>query len=231
MRMIIALAVSILTTTSLQLTYAAESNYTAVVLKEAPPAEFAAPVLETLRGEGVRVQNAEGKPVLDFWPLKSIGTPQAPDGPQGAILYPFLTPGQLVGGVRVFKELGDYKDQPLLDGVYTARYGLQPINGDHLGISTHRDYFLLSLADEDTETETVTEEDLEYLSTGVSGTTHPSVLLLLSPDQQKLTSPQIVEESEADRTSVVVELSVTPAGAAEPKIVPVQIVIVGSGPV
>ena len=43
----------------------------------------------------------------------------------------------------------DYRDQPIAKGVYTMRYGLQPVNGDHLGVSTYRDYSLLLPAAKD----------------------------------------------------------------------------------
>ena len=43
----------------------------------------------------------------------------------------------------------DYRDQPIAKGVYTMRYGLQPVNGDHLGVSIYRDYSLLLPAAKD----------------------------------------------------------------------------------
>ena len=49
---------------------------------------------------------------------------------------------------------GPYKEirgKVVAPGVYTLRYGLQPQNGDHLGISTFREFLVVSPAAVDTD--------------------------------------------------------------------------------
>ena len=64
------------------------------------------------------------------------------------MLFPFLADGELIGVLQFASEGHDYRDQSIAKGVYTMRYGLQPVNGDHLGVSTFRDYSLLLPAGE-----------------------------------------------------------------------------------
>ena len=70
-------------------------------------------------------------------------------GPKGAVLFPVLAEGELLGALRFPGEGHDYRDQTIAKGVYTLRYGFQPVNGDHLGVSTYRDYALLVPAAKD----------------------------------------------------------------------------------
>ena len=65
------------------------------------------------------------------------------------IQFPFLAESELLGVVQLAGEGHDYRDQAIAKGVYTMRYGLQPVNGDHLGVSPFRDYSLLLPAAKD----------------------------------------------------------------------------------
>ena len=58
------------------------------------------------------------------------------------------------------------------------RYGLQPVNGDHLGVSTYRDYSLLLPAAKDQKLDLPPRKQLEQRSAESAGTSHPAVLLL-----------------------------------------------------
>lgn len=210
----------------------ARQSYKAEALNEAPPEDLAAPIREALQDTGVRIVDDQGMPFADLWLRKEVAANGKPSPePVGSIIYGFLEPGQLVGAIRLAAEIGDYRDQPILPGVYTLRYGLQPVNGDHLGVSTYRDYLLLSLADEDAKLERVTEEDLEFLSTGASGTTHPAVFLLLPPPSADAEAPQVVRDEAEERTGVVLSLPATVKGEQAPESVPIQLILLGTGPV
>jgi hypothetical protein len=206
----------------------AQDSYSVEVLSEAPPDDLADPVREALAEEGIRVLDEDGEPVLDFWLRKSVPIEGERSDPANSILYPFLKVGQFVGAVRVAEDTGDYKDQVILPGVYTMRYALQPVDGDHLGVSNFRDYFLLSYADEDIDPEPITQDDLESLSTGPSGTNHPSVFLLLQA-KDDAEAPSIVLDEKEKRASVVLKLSLEVEGDDDPDLV-TQLVIEGAGP-
>src|SRR6185312_11782542 len=99
-------------------------------LKEAPPEALAGPVRGAMAPEGYRVTDGQGKPFLDLWLRKAVPASGKPSGPKGAILFPVLADGELLGAVRFAVEGHDYRDQAIAAGVYTVRYGLQPVNGD-----------------------------------------------------------------------------------------------------
>lgn len=203
-------------------------SYSTETLAEAPPEDLAAPVRDALAEEGIRVLNADGMPVLDVWLRKSVPIEGERTEPANSVLWPFIEVGSLVGAVRVAEDTGDYKDQIVLPGVYTMRYGLQPVDGNHLGISNFRDYLMLSYADEDIELEPVTQEDLESLSTGPSGTNHPSVFLLL-PARDGAEAPSIVQDEAEKRTSLVFKVTLEVEGDADPDLI-TQLVFEGAGP-
>lgn len=213
---------------SASMNLARADSYTTETLAEAPPEDLAAPVREALAEEGIRILKADGEPVLDVWLRKSVPIEGERTEPANSVLYPFLPVGSLVGAVRVAEDTGDYKDQIVLPGVYTMRYGLQPVDGNHLGISKFRDYLMLSLADEDIELEPISQEDLESLSTGPSGTNHPSVFLLLAPRDGDDT-PSIVRDDSEKRTSLVFKLTLEVTGDDSPDLIS-QLVFEGAGP-
>jgi hypothetical protein len=78
-----------------------------------------------------------------------------------------------------FKEIRGKAVKP---GVYTLRYGLQPQNGDHLGISTFRDFLLLGPAAIDTDPKVLGFDGAVAISKEVIGTAHPASLSLDPPE-------------------------------------------------
>src|SRR5205823_14273793 len=106
-------------------------------------------------------QDGTGRIVAEIWLRKTTSCSEKPTGPKGAIQFPFLADGELLGVLQFATEGHDYRDQPIAKGVYTMRYGLQPVNGDHLGVSTYRDYVLLLPAAKDKSLAVPTRKQLE----------------------------------------------------------------------
>ena len=113
------------------------------VLKEAPPAALGGAIRNVLSAQGYRILDESGRPFMDIWLRKAIPSSAKPAGPKGTIQFPFLSEGELLGACQFAAEGHDYRDQEIPKGLYTLRYGLQPVNGDHLGVSPFRDYALL----------------------------------------------------------------------------------------
>lgn len=206
----------------------AQDSYSTEVLSEAPPEDLAAPIRETLAEEGIRVLDAKGEPYLDLWLRTSLPTQGEITGPTGSVIFPFLEVGELIGAVRLAEDTGDYKDQVILPGVYTMRYGMQPVDGNHLGVSKFRDYVLLSLPDEDIELEPIPQDDLNAVSTGPSATNHPTIFLLL-PAEEGAEVPSIVKEEGEKRTSVLLSIPLE-SDQNEAKPLTTQLVFEGAGP-
>ena len=75
----------------------------------------------------------------------------------------------------------EIRGKPVMAGVYTLRYGQQPQNGDHLGISPFREFLLLSPAAVDQDPKTTGFDGAVALSKQTIGTAHPAALSLDPP--------------------------------------------------
>ena len=119
------------------------------VLKQAPPSAIAAEIRNVLEEQGFRIFDDQGQKFAEIWLRRAIPGSSKPVGPKGAVQFPFLKEGEVFGALEFAAEGHDYRDQSIAKGIYTLRYGLQPVNGDHLGVSTYRDYSLLLPAAKD----------------------------------------------------------------------------------
>ena len=143
-------------------------------LPEKPPPQLAPAVAALLQPSGVK--GVVGEATLDIWWAQSIALNG--DGPG----WSNVESGTLVGAMRIagpFKEIRGKVVQP---GLYTLRYGLQPQNGDHLGISTFRDYLVLSPAGLDSDPKVLGFDGAVTLSKQVIGTSHPAALSIDPPE-------------------------------------------------
>ncbi len=155
----------------------AAEEYRVEPLKEAAPADELAPeIAAQLAPTGVRVVEGENRTIYEIWPCKQWKV--AADF-QATLerLYPF-EPGQLMGAVRLRRRGSDFREQDISRGVYTLRYALQPVDGNHVGTSPTRDFLLMVAADEDTSPENMSPEQLVKLSAAAAGSSHPAMLCL-----------------------------------------------------
>jgi hypothetical protein len=210
----------------------AQGSYKVSVLKEAPPEAAAAAIRGALNDQGFRIQDEKGQTLADIWLRKTIPGSEKPSGPKEAVLYPFLADGELIGLLQFPSEGHDYRDQSIAKGVYTMRYGLQPVNGDHLGVSTYRDYSLLLPAAKDQKLDLPPRKQLEQRSAESAGTSHPAVMLLQAASAEVSKSiPSMVRDAEKNTWSVAIPLKIEVKGEAEPIAQPVLLVVVGAAPV
>lgn len=206
----------------------AQDTYKIEPLKEGPPAALAGAIKETLETQGYRVTNGQGKAVADVWLRKAVPASGKPAGPQGVVLFPVLAEGELLGALRFPVEGHDYRDQPIATGVYTIRYGLQPVNGDHLGVSPYRDFALLVEAAKDKELANLPQKRLEDQSAEAAGTSHPAVLMLLpAPDEARSKSPSMVHDETKDTWGAVLALKLAVKGDSSAATLPLQLVVAG----
>ncbi len=142
-------------------------------LTDQPPAELAAGVASRLTPSATVVIGAA---TLDIWLVQKLE--RSGDGPG----WSTVESGTLVGAMRVAGEFKEIRGKVVKPGVYTLRYGLQPQNGDHLGISMFREYLLLSPAAIDTDPKMLGFDGVVALSKEVIGTAHPASLSLDPPE-------------------------------------------------
>lgn len=156
------------------------------------PAEFAAPVAAAMTPGGVKA--AVGTNTVTFWFVKEL--------PANA--WAELKEGTLVGAVKIDKDFRDVRGRVIKAGAYTLRYGIQPANGDHLGVSPYREFLLLSPAKLDTDVAVKAHDPLVELSKETIGGSHPAVWSIDPP--ATTAAPLSVHTTEHDLKAIVVEV-------------------------
>ncbi len=162
------------------------------------PQALAADVQALLAEDGYRVTGEDGTR-CEFWLVKS---PAQKTGfkPGLRVKYPF-EPGVLVGVLRVGEpgEFADFRDQVILPGLYTLRYGQQPQDGNHVGTSQQADFLLALPAQEDKSTDKLTDTDeLNAISADAAGSSHPAIFSLLPPEAEKPDQPKLTHDPDHD---------------------------------
>ena len=207
----------------------AQEPYQVEELKQGPPSSVAPEITKALNPQGYRIKDGAGKTFADIWLRKSIPAASKPSGAKGVIQFPFLQMSELLGVVQLAVEGHDYRDQAIPKGTYTVRYGLQPVNGDHLGVSPFRDYILMLPAAKDKTLEILPRKQLETSSAESAGSSHPAILFLLAvPSSASPTKAAMIHDQEKSTWRLVVPLNLSIKGEAQPVVFPVSIVVVGA---
>src|SRR5258708_11292153 len=142
----------------------------------APPSELAPAISQALEQQGTRISGSNGV-FCEVWFRTSL-TP-GPKSSEESVTLPTIPHGTLLGAIRFPAQGADRRGQPIKPGVYTLRYSLQPLNGDHLGVSPQRDFLVLVPDGDDKDLNaTPNFEALMAMSRKASGTPHPAVLLM-----------------------------------------------------
>jgi hypothetical protein len=197
-------------------------------LKQPPPPSLSPEIRGSVSDDVYRVLDQQGSPFAEVWLRKGIPAAHKPEGPKAAIQFPFLADGELIGVLQFATEGHDYREQPIAKGVYTMRYGLQPVNGDHLGVSTYRDYILLLPATKDRALAAPKRKALEERSAESAGTSHPASFLLLTPPADAAKPASVIHDEEKNTWGVVLPLSLSVKGKNEPAGASVLLIVVGA---
>ncbi len=145
------------------------------------PAGVAEKVAATLNPGGQQVV-IDNNSTCTVWLVKELPV-KADFKPTLSVKYP-LAQGQLVGVLEVVKksEFTDFRGQDVPAGVYTLRYGQQPVDGNHVGTSDLADFLLAIPAKADADPATpANPQDLFKLSAKTTGSNHPAIFSLLPP--------------------------------------------------
>jgi hypothetical protein len=138
-----------------------------------PPAELAPAIKGLMAPASARVQS--GSATLEFWWVKSLDASGSGEG------WTRTPEGSLVGAVRLSEPYPDIRGRRIKPGVYTLRFALQPMNGDHLGVSPFREFLLVSPAAADTVPAATGHDGTIDLSKQTTGASHPAVWSLDPP--------------------------------------------------
>lgn len=159
-----------------------------------PPTELASGVAGALQKEGTKVSGESGPAFCEVWFRSS--SPSGPKSTEEGVTLS-IPHGTLLGAIRFPAQGADRRGQTIKAGVYTLRYSLQPLNGDHLGVSPQRDFAVLVPAAEDKDPNATPAFDpLMAMGRKASGTPHPAVLSIWNSSAEKF--PSFGKEGEHD---------------------------------
>ncbi len=144
---------------------------------EPPPAELPAELRDALPSQSFKVTSS-GELQAEFWFAK-----EPPSGGMGGMAlgvnFNQFPVGGLLGVVRLDVTWRDYKNLPIAPGLYSLRYGQQPADGNHTGITLYRDYAMLVPAGQELGADFAgAQPELDRLSRDSTGTPHPGVMAL-----------------------------------------------------
>lgn len=191
---------------------------------EKAPAGLADKVSTALNPSGQQV-TAAGGTIGTVWLVKQLEA-KADFKPSLSVKYP-LTPGQLVGAIEVVKksEFTDFRGQDVAAGVYTLRYGQQPVDGNHVGTSDLADFLLAIPAKLDTDPALLKmSEAMHKLSAKTSGSNHPAIFSLLPPKADEKT-PALTHDT--GKHFWILSLTADGKSGSAAVKVPLRLVIVG----
>jgi hypothetical protein len=173
---------------------AAAQSYRIEKKTEAPPAGISPAVRATLSPNALVVTDSKGL-LCEIWlrqPLPAIASPAQ----QLGVTFNQIAPGTLVGAVRFAADVTDYRDQTIHSGVYTLRYNLSPVDGNHQGVAPQRDFLLAIPAADDPDPATLTSDQTIALSRKSTTTSHPSVWSLGPVDSATSSLPAMEHHDE-----------------------------------
>jgi hypothetical protein len=161
-----------------------------------PPDEIAAPVKALLAPGGATAK--VGANTIEFWWVASLDATGKD--------WSAVAEGTLVGAMKVSAPFRDIRGRSMKAGTYLLRCALQPQNGDHLGVSPHREFLLATPAAEDTSPGPLGHDPAVDLAKKSINISHPAVLSLDPPVSTG--APLAVTATDAGHTAVVFEVPV-----------------------
>ena len=186
----------------------AAGDLTAAAQTDPAPATLAAPIAARFSSGGSRA-TANGI-ALTFWWVKDV-----PLNAGSGVTWKDVAEGSLVGAVKIERDYRDIRGKIIKPGVYTLRYGIQPENGDHLGVSPYREFLLLSPAAIDKDPAPHGHDGTVDLSKETIGGSHPAVWSIDPPEAHD--APLTVHTTELGHKALIFEVPASrdgkPAGA------------------
>src|SRR5947209_986741 len=149
-----------------------------------PPSDVPPAFASLLEKTGTQITDSSGKVIVEIWLVSSIK--KGPKSSEENVTLPGIPHGTLLGVLRAPGTYNDRRGQVIKPGVYTLRYSMFPINGDHQGVAPQRDFFVLTKMSDDPDPNANPNFDtLMTSSRKASGTPHPLVLSIWKADDPK----------------------------------------------
>lgn len=159
----------------------------------APPQDLKDPVRQLLGDQAIQVSDEMGKPLGTFWFRKEIPVKATAEQFKSGLTYHEMEDTTLIGAVRFEQTFNDYRKQKIKPGVYTLRYSLQPMDGDHMGTAPYSEFCLLVPAARDPKPDLMEAKQLQENSARSTTGSHPAIMLLF-PAEKPEAAPKIVDK-------------------------------------
>ena len=148
-----------------------------------PPSDVAPSIAGALQKNGTKITN-NGAPYCEIW-FRADKPAGGKSAGEEAVTLPAIPQGAVLAVIRFDGKGSDRRSEPK-PGVYTLRYGLMPVNGDHQGAAPQRDFMLMTPAADDKDLNAMPSfEALVGMSRKASGTPHPAVMSLWKAEDAK----------------------------------------------
>ncbi len=160
-----------------------------------PPTELDAAIAAALQKDGTKIVAANGTVFCEIWLRANL--PSGPKQDEANVTLPTVPHGALLGAVRFPGRGTDRRGQSLKPGVYTLRFSIYPVDGNHQGVAPQRDFLILSPAATDKDLNSTPVYDaLMDMSRKASGTPHPACLSFSRAEDDS--KPGFEKEGESD---------------------------------
>ena len=164
-----------------------------------PPKEIGDSIRAVLQPKAIQLLFGD-KPALEIWFRQEIPLKSKPASAKDALGA--VPETALIGAVAVEeKGFQDYKANDIPTGTYTARFGLQPQDGDHLGTADYNTFLVLIPADSDKELNGIDKFKPMVKASGKATSSGHPVVLSLRPPSGNATAPSLTE-SAADHKAI-----------------------------
>jgi hypothetical protein len=193
-----------------------------------PPEEVAEPIRAALDAKVLRLANGD-KPFFEFWFRKELPLVEKPaDGTLGLTT---MQEGTVLGVVRVGEDQYDFRNEEIPKGVYIVRLGVQPEDGNHLGVAPTRTFALLIPAKQDTKLDAIGHKDLMKAAATINAAKHPSNLNLRPVEKADGEFPRLEERNDGEHKAVLIKLTARVGAAGEKTTITFLLVYDGVGQV
>lgn len=160
-----------------------------------PPVELDAAISAALQKDGAKIVAADGKVFCEVW--FRVTLPSGPKVEETGVTLPAVPHGALLGVIRYPGRGSDRRGQSLKPGIYTLRFSIYPVDGNHQGVAPQRDFLILSPAATDKDLNATPAYDpLMDMSRKASGTPHPACLSFWKAESDS--KPGFEKEGEGD---------------------------------
>jgi hypothetical protein len=191
-----------------------------------PPAEIAEPIRAVLDEKVLRIET-EDKATYEFWFRKELPLAEKPAG--GTLGLTTMKEGAILGVARVAGEHYDFRNEEIKPGVYTVRLGIQPEDGNHLGVAPTRTFALLIAAKQDKKLDAIDHDALMKAAATINAAKHPSNLNLQPVEKIEGEFPRLEERNGGEHKVVLLKLPAVVGDSKEKTMLTFALVYDGLG--